>query len=89
MGIPRKDLGKFLSPFMIGLRSHVAWSQVHTHSQRENIDPPPSLFKIFIYLRERDREHNQGEKGEAGSLLSRGCIPGPWDHDLSHRQTLK
>ena len=53
-------------------------------------------------MRERERRGPAGlgegqRKGEAGSLLSRepnvrerkqGLIPGPWDHDLSQRQTL-
>lgn len=43
MSIPRRGLSKFISPFMVQLRSHVAslllQSQVHTHSQRGNIDP--------------------------------------------------
>ena len=47
-------------------------------------------------MREREREtaHEQGVgvEGEADSQLSRspmwGSIPGPWDYDLSRRQTL-
>ena len=55
------------------------------------------LFKDIIYLFQREGEHKQGERhaeeeGEAGSPLSKepetlALIPGPWDHDLSRRQT--
>jgi len=44
-------------------------------------------------VREGTQAGGVGE-GEAGFLLSRECnvgltsIPGPWDHDLSRRQTL-
>ena len=42
------------------------------------------VLKICIYLFDREREsaHARGV-GEIGSLLSRGSIPGLWDHDLS------
>ena len=52
------------------------------------------VFKIlFIWEGERKRE-SEGAKGEgeADSLLSKepswGSILGPWDHDLSQKQTL-
>jgi len=43
--------------------------------------------------RQRQREWQAEAEGEAGSPQSRGSlmwdsIPGPWDHDLSRRQTL-
>ena len=55
-------------------------------------------FYLFERVREQDSEHEvqrgaEGE-GEADSLLSKepdtelGLIPGPWDNDLSQRQTL-
>jgi len=59
------------------------------------LNRPITIFLIFIYLFifQRVGEHKQGEwEGEkqasrwAGSLM-RGSIPGPWDHDLSRRQT--
>ena len=54
------------------------------------------LLKILlIYLTETGREGTQAEgvgEGEAGFPLSRepdvGLDPGPWDHDLSQRQSL-
>ena len=52
------------------------------------------FFLDFIYLFDREREHRQREQqreGEADSLLSKdpvvGPILGPWDGDLSSRQT--
>jgi len=57
------------------------------------------FFKDFIYLFDRERElaragtqarvweREKQASGRAGSLM-RGSIPGPWDHDLSRRQTL-
>ena len=51
------------------------------------------FFKDFIYLFDREKSQVDGEAGrererEAGSLLMRDLIPGPWDHDLSWRQQL-
>ena len=54
-----------------------------------------SLKNILLFKREREREHRHGGgaegEGDADSLLSLtwGLIPGPGDHDLSQRQTLK
>ena len=51
-------------------------------------------YFIIIYLKDRgnEREHEQWGEVEAGSLLSRepsaDSILGPWNHDLSPRQTL-
>ena len=58
------------------------------------------FFKIlFIYLRERERTWAGGGAEEEGERenpkqiplwvpsLTQGSIPGPWDHDLSLRQT--
>jgi len=49
------------------------------------------FFKDFIYLtqRQREREHKQGEwEWEEQGARCGAPIPGPWDHDLSQRQTL-
>ena len=52
------------------------------------------FFKDFIYLfdKEGERDYKQAEREKqashpAGSPMW-GSIPGPWDHDLSRRQTL-
>ena len=52
------------------------------------------FFKsLFIYLIKREQEQGGGAEGEgeADSLMSRdpdmGLDPGPWDRDLSCRQT--
>ena len=56
----------------------------------------PHFFKR-LYLREREKEHKQGAGAERGRsklpteqrTQQRGAlIPGPWNHDLSQRQTL-
>jgi len=56
-----------------------------------------NIFFLRFYLFDRDtvREGTQAGgagEAEAGFPLSRepmrGSIPGPWDHDLSRRQTL-
>ena len=55
------------------------------------------FFKIlFICLTERVREHKQGEQQREREKQAphwakspmRDSIPGPWNHDLSQRQTL-
>jgi len=54
------------------------------------------IFKIYSFERDTEREHKQGERQRerkkqtpcsAGSPTW-GSIPGPWDHDLSQKQTL-
>ncbi|XP_027455540.2 transmembrane protein 156 isoform X3 [Zalophus californianus] len=49
-------------------------------------------WRNFIYLFMRDREREREAEREAGSQGAgspmRDLIPGPWDHDLSPRQTL-
>ena len=57
------------------------------------------FFKDFIYLFETEKEYTQEQKWgrcrARGRMLSRepnsqlGAIPGPSDHDLSRRQTLR
>jgi len=65
----------------------------------EGLSPVFFLWKIlFILERERERAHVRtqeqvgGAEGEAYSPLSRGLtrgwIPGLWDHDPSPRQTV-
>ena len=49
--------------------------------------------KIFIYLfmRDTERKVETWAEGEAGSLQVAWCgtkSPGPWDHNLSRKQTL-
>ena len=49
---------------------------------------------LYIYLTERERESastSRGscrQRGRSRLLTQQGSIPGPWDHDLSQRQTL-
>ena len=50
------------------------------------------FFKIYLFIRERKREHTEGERKKqiphwAGSQMW-GLIPGPQDHGLSQRQKL-
>ena len=46
-----------------------------------------NFFLRFVYLTQKEHEQGEGEKKEAGSVLSRGAgspmwgwIPGPGDH---------
>ena len=50
------------------------------------------FLKIYLFIRERHREkagrQAEGEAGRDRQSPMQGSIPGPWDYDLSRRQTL-
>jgi len=68
------------------------------NAKPSHLNPLPFLFKDFTYLFDRElestsrgsgrqREREKQDLRRAGSPTW-GSIPGPWDHDLSRRQTL-
>ena len=76
---------------MINMLTYLSWIKFHIRMERS-----ACYFFFFIYLAHRVKEHKQwGGRGRGRSRLPTehearhgGSIPGPWDHDLSWRQTL-